>query len=158
MAGGGVIGRDGALPWHLPADLKRFKALTLGKPMIMGRRTFASIGKPLAGRTNIVLTRQSHAPVADVSFVADLDAALALVPAAREVMIIGGAEIYRLALPRAGRIYLTEVATTVQGDTHFPLFDRNDWRETVCEELAADARHAHAMTFRILDRRGKSHD
>ncbi|WP_164157373.1 dihydrofolate reductase [Sandarakinorhabdus rubra] len=129
----GVIGRDGGLPWHLPADLKRFKAITVGKPVVMGRKTFESIGKPLPGRHNIVLTRQAGWTAEGVTVVPNLAEAVAaagLDPRARgDIMIIGGAEIYALALPVATRIELTEVDAAPDGDTILPAFDPARWRE-----------------------------
>ncbi len=125
----GVIGQGGGLPWHLPADLRHFKALTMGKPIVMGRRTFVSIGRPLPGRHNIVLTRGSW--TADgVTVAGDLDAALAAAGGVdEEVMIIGGAAVYADALPRADRVYLTEVHAEPAGDTLLPPFGP-EWRET----------------------------
>lgn len=128
----GVIGRDGDLPWHLPEDLQHFKRLTLGKPIIMGRLTWESIGRPLPGRTNIVISRTPdyEAPGAEVvpSFEAALAHASPLVDADGEIMIIGGAQIYRAALPLADRIYRTRVGVDVVGDTVFPELDSADWR------------------------------
>jgi dihydrofolate reductase len=133
----GVIGNEGALPWHLPADLKRFKAITVGKPVVMGRKTFESIGKPLPGRHNIVLTRQAdwHAQgVTVVPNLAEAVAAAGLDPRTRgDVMIIGGAEIYALALPVATRIDVTEVDAEPAGDTRLPPFDPARWREVARE-------------------------
>ena len=133
----GVIGRDNAMPWHLPADLKRFKAITVGKPVVMGRKTFESIGKPLPGRHNIVLTRQAGWTAEGVTVVPNLAEAVAaagLDPRSRgDVMIIGGAEIYALALPVATRIELTEVDAQPDGDTILPAFDPARWREVARE-------------------------
>jgi len=148
----GAIGRDGGLPWHLPNDLKRFKALTLGKPVVMGRRTWASIGRPLPGRHNIVITRQAGFAADGASVAGSLDAALALAGEAEEVCIIGGAEIYRLALPRAGVIHLTRVHATVPADTYFPELDAGEWREASREDHAADERHAWPYSFVELRR------
>ena len=128
-ADNGVIGRDGGLPWHLPADLRHFKQLTLGKPVVMGRRTFDSIGKPLPGRHNIVLTRGDWT-AAGVTAVPDLAAALAAAGPVDEVMIIGGATVYAAALPLADRIHLTEVHIAPDGDTVLPPFDPDVWMET----------------------------
>jgi dihydrofolate reductase len=149
----GVIGRDNALPWRLPADLKRFKALTMGKPMLMGRRTFESIGRALPGRINLVLTRnrQWHAPGAIA--VHDLDEAFARAGDAPELVVIGGAELFGLFLPLAARIYLTDVHTTLSGDTHFPALAPEEWREMERIGYAADPEHAYEMTFRMLERR-----
>ncbi|MFZ4690021.1 MAG: dihydrofolate reductase [Polymorphobacter sp.] len=134
----GVIGRDGALPWHLPDDLKRFKRMTVGKPVIMGRKTFESIGKPLPGRQNIVLTRDPAWQAAGVSVVPNLAEAVAaagLDPRARAdgIMVIGGAQIYAEALPSATRIELTEVDAEPDGDTVLPAFDPARWREIARE-------------------------
>lgn len=142
-ADNGVIGRDNALPWHLPADLRHFKRLTVGKPVVMGRRTFDSIGKPLPGRHNIVLTRQAGWRAEGVTVVANLAEAIAaagLNPNARadEVMIIGGATVYADALPSATRVYLTEVHAAPDGDTILPPFDPRRWHETAREDFAAE--------------------
>jgi dihydrofolate reductase len=134
----GVIGQNGALPWHIPADLKRFKRMTVGKPIIMGRKTFESIGKPLPGRQNIVLTRDVGWHANGVTVVANLAEAIAaagLDPRARAdgIMVIGGAQIYAETLPSATRIELTEVDADPQGDTILPPFDLARWRETTRE-------------------------
>jgi dihydrofolate reductase len=152
VADNGVIGRDNALPWRLPDDLKRFKALTLGKPVLMGRKTFDSIGRALPERTNLVLTRAASWSHPGTIAVASLDAAVARAAGAPELIVIGGAEIYRLALPRAHRIYLTRVHAVVAGDTSFPSLDAGEWRETQALEHRADERHAYAMTFVTLER------
>jgi dihydrofolate reductase len=129
----GVIGKDGGMPWHLSADLKRFKAITVGKPVVMGRKTFESIGKPLPGRHNIVLTRQQDWRADGVTVVPNLAEAVAaagLDPRTRgNLMIIGGAEIYALALPVATRIELTEIDAEPAGDTFMPAFDPDRWQE-----------------------------
>lgn len=154
MTDDGVIGREGQLPWRLPEDLRRFKAATLGKPVIMGRKTYESIGRPLPQRHNIVLTRQSNFTVADatVTVVPTLEAALHAAGEVAEVMIIGGAEIYRLALPLTQRILLTRVHAAVSGDTHFPTLDSSSWRVVTAERYPADDKHAYAMTFEELER------
>ncbi len=136
-ADNGVIGRDQGLPWHLPADLKHFKALTLGKPIVMGRRTFESIGRPLPGRHNIVLTRGGWT-AAGVTVVPNLAAGLAAAGAADEAMIIGGAAVYAAALPATQRVYLTEVHASPDGDTVLPRFDPAMWAETARDDHAAD--------------------
>ena len=149
----GAIGRAGALPWHLPDDLKRFKALTLGKPILMGRRTAASLGRALPQRLNLVLTRSGCAPFAGMQAVASLDAALAVAGNVPELCVIGGGEIYALTLPRATRLHLTEVDTVVAGaDAFFPAFPRAGWREVTRVHHAADARHALAFDFVDLER------
>jgi len=153
MAADRVIGVDNGLPWRLPDDLKRFKAVTLGKPVLMGRRTFESIGRPLPGRLNLVLTRNPRFHVDGVVTVADWSSALQAAGDVPELMVIGGAELYAMALPVAHRIYLTDVHATVRGDARFPAFAEHDWREIEREEHPADERHAFAMTFRVLERR-----
>jgi dihydrofolate reductase len=146
-----VIGRGNELPWRLPDDLKRFKAVTLGKPVVMGRKTFESIGKPLPGRTNIVISRQPEFTADGCVTVRSVDEALSAA-AAREVMIIGGAEIYRQALPRVDQIYLTRVHAEVPGDVEFPPVVWEDWIECESEYHPADERHAHPFTFLKLAR------
>ncbi|WP_374388832.1 dihydrofolate reductase [Sandaracinobacter sp.] len=156
-ADNGVIGKDGAMPWHLPADLRRFKRITTGKPVIMGRKTFESIGKPLPGRHNIVLTRDPRwrAPGATLApNLAEAIAAAGLDPRARadELMVIGGAEIYALARPIATRIELTRIHVSPDGDTWFPDPDPADWREAAREDHAADG-DAPAHSFLTYVRR-----
>jgi dihydrofolate reductase len=148
----GVIGRDNGMPWHLPDDLKHFKALTLGKPVLMGRRTFDSIGRPLPGRTNLVLTRSPEWSVPGVTVVADLDAAIRAAAGAAELVVAGGAQVYALALPRATRIYLTRIHASVNGDTHLPDIDLAQWQETARALHPADARHPYAMSFVTLQK------
>jgi dihydrofolate reductase len=152
MADNGVIGRDGGLPWHLPDDLKYFKVVTFGKPVLMGRRTFDSIGKPLPGRRNLVLSRAAAASVPGVEYVRSVEQARALAAGAAELCVIGGAEVYALALPLATRIYLTRVHALVTGDVYFPLRDFSGWRESDSVSHAADERHAYAMSFVTLER------
>jgi dihydrofolate reductase len=152
VAENGVIGARGGLPWRLPDELAHFKRTTLGKPVLMGRRTFASLGRALPGRTNVVLSRDPRFAAPDALVARDLDAALALVRAAPEVMVIGGAALYAEALPRAERIYLTRVRARPEGDVWFPKLEPGDWRETPLSEHAADARHAHAFAVFQLDR------
>lgn len=151
VAANGVIGRDNGLPWRIPADLRHFKALTLGKPVVMGRHTFVSIGRPLPGRLNIVLTR--GAPIGSVTTAASPDQAEAAARAAGadEVMVIGGEQIYRLFLDRADRIYLTEVHAEVEGDARFPAFDRTAWIEAARDDRSAEG-GGPAYSFVTLDR------
>jgi len=153
VADSGVIGRDNALPWHLPEDLKRFKRITMGKPVVMGRRTFESIGKPLPGRLNVVLTRDTNYQRADVAVVHSADAALAAAGAAEEVMVIGGADLFRMFLPRAQRVYLTRVHGNVPGDVYWPPLDEARWCRSAAEPHPADERHSHAMTFELWENR-----
>lgn len=149
----GGIGRGGGLPWHLPADLKHFRALTMGKPVIMGRRTWESIGRPLPGRRNVVVSRQPSLQVPGCEVAGSLDDALRLVDDAAEACVIGGAEIYRLALPLADLIHLTRVHARVEADTFLPPLDPQEWRLQSREEHAADERHAYPFSFITLERR-----
>ena len=147
-----VIGRDNAMPWHLPDDLKRFKALTMGKPMLMGRKTFASIGKTLPGRTSLVMTRDPGWRADGVIVVRSLEDAFAKAGAVPEISVVGGADIFRLTLPIAQRIHLTTIHANTPGDTFFPALEPAQWRESERSEHPADERHAHAMTFSTLER------
>jgi dihydrofolate reductase len=143
----GGIGRGNALPWHLPDDLKRFKAITLGHPVLMGRRTAESLGRALPGRRNLVLTRSGTTPFAGMDAVASLDEAVALAGDGT-LMVIGGGEVFSLALPRATRMHLTHVDTVVDGaDAFFPRFDATAWRVKARAPHAADARHAWPFEF-----------
>lgn len=153
VADNGVIGRDNTLPWHLPEDLKRFKRLTLGKPMIMGRKTFESIGKPLPGRLSIVVTRDTNYHREGVVVVHGTEAALEAAADAPEVMVIGGAELFRLFLPHAGRIHLTRVHGNIDGNVTWPALDIRQWEVIERERHEADERHAHAMTFEVWEKR-----
>jgi dihydrofolate reductase len=153
MAQNGVIGRDNALPWRLPDDLRRFKAFTLGKTLLMGRKTFESIGRPLPGRANLVLTRDSGWQADGVVVVHSVEEALANTAPGSELVAIGGAEIYRLVLPFARRIYLTHVHADVPGDTYFPEFDPTQWADVECHPHPADEQHEYPMTFVTLERR-----
>jgi dihydrofolate reductase len=146
-----VIGRDNALPWHLPADLAQFKRLTLGKPILMGRRTFESIGRPLPGRRNLVMSRGGFS-APGVETVRSVEEALQLVAGEPELANIGGAEVFRIALPRTDRVYLTRVHATVEGDTYLPPLPASEWREVAREERAADERNPWPMSFLTLDR------
>jgi len=130
VAANGIIGAGGKLPWHLPQDLKHFKALTLGHPVIMGRKTWESLGRPLPGRENIVVTRSAGYDAPGASIAASLDAALALCAGEPMAFVIGGSELYAAALPLADGLVLTEIHRDYEGDTRFPQFDRKGWRET----------------------------
>jgi len=152
MARNGVIGRDGSLPWHLPADLKRFRAITMGKPIVMGRRTHESIGRPLPGRRNIVLSRLADYQAQGCEVFPTLNAALAALEDCAEVMIVGGAALYAEALPHASTLYVTDVDAAPQGDVYFPEFDRDDWQEIEREQHAADPLNEHPYCFRRLQR------
>ena len=145
-----AIGKGNALPWHLPDDLKRFKQLTLGKPVLMGRKTAESLGRALPGRLNLVLTRSGRVPFEGMQAVDSIDAAVAAASAdgAQELCVIGGAEIYALTLPFADALHLTHVETAVEGaDTFFPDFDRDRWHMVSREPHRADAKHAFDFEF-----------
>lgn len=147
-----VIGANGGLPWHLSDDLKRFKAITMGKPIVMGRKTYESIGRPLPGRKNIIITRQADFSAAGCDVVSSVEAAMAAAGNAEEIMVIGGAQIYDLFLPEAQRIYLTRVQVDVDGDAFFAALDAELWTETAREELAAGGANQHNATFLIYSR------
>ena len=155
MASNGVIGKDGGLPWHISKDMKNFKATTMGKPMVMGRKTWESLGRPLPGRAHIVISSNPDYVAEGATVVSNIGDALALAETmaeateADEVMVIGGTQIYALALPRADRIYLTEVHADYEGDTVFSPFNEDMWREVSRDERAGDP----AFAFTILERR-----
>jgi dihydrofolate reductase len=147
-----VIGRANRLPWRLPADLRRFKSLTMGKPVIMGRKTYESIGKPLPGRSNIVVTRDPDYRAQGCQVVHSLEQALEAGAGHAEVMVIGGAELYRQALGRAQRMYLTLIRAEVDGDTLFPDIEPQQWRELERESHCADENNQYDYDFVILQR------
>ena len=147
-----VIGVQGQLPWRLSADLKRFKALTMGKPIVMGRRTWESIGRALPGRQNIVVTRQTDFRALGCDVVASTEAAIDAAGSAAEVMIIGGEEIYRQFLPLADRIYLTRVKVELQGDAEFPPLDESKWIVAAEEDHDADESNEYAFSYLLLTR------
>ena len=153
MAEQRVIGRGNAMPWHLPADLRHFKTVTMGKPVVMGRRTFESIGRPLPGRRNLVISRNPEWQAAGVDVAPSLEAALAMVADCDEVMIIGGGQLYQEALPRADRLYLTHIDLAVEGDTRFPAFDDGQWQRIDCESHPADEKNPHPYSFETWQRR-----
>lgn len=145
MARHRVIGIRNTLPWHLPEDLRHFKRLTMGHHIIMGRKTFESIGRPLPGRTTVIITRDPGYRQAGCLVAASLDQALALCRGDEEVFFVGGAQIYAQALPLADRLYLTEIDAEFEGDAWFPAFDRDEWRETVREPHVSDAGLSYAF-------------
>lgn len=147
-----VIGRDGQMPWHLPADLAWFKRNTLGKPIIMGRKTWDSIGRALPGRRNVVISRDPAFMPQGAERVDSPAAALACVADAGEVMVIGGAQIYAHFLPHATRLYLTRINANLAGDTFFPDYTAYQWRELARTEHAADANNPYPYDFLILER------
>lgn len=151
MASNGIIGRNGDLPWRLSADLKHFKAITMGKAIIMGRLTHESIGRPLPGRQNIVLTRDRHYKAEGCSLIHDLKS-LEILFAREEAMIIGGAQIYADTLPLANKLFITEVHADVSGDVSFPAFNRAQWQETSRESYSADDKNDHDYSFVTLKR------
>ncbi len=150
-----VIGVDGELPWRLPDDLKRFKQLTMGKPIVMGRLTFESIGRPLPGRQNIVITRQPGFKADGCDVVSSPAAALAAAADASEVMIIGGSQIYELFLPKASRLYLTRVKADIDGDADFPVINEQEWHLLECEAHEASDANEYAFEFRTYERSGR---
>jgi len=153
----GVIGREGGLPWHISSDLKRFKEITMGKPVVMGRKTWESLPRrPLPGRRNIVITRQPGFAPEGAEVAASAEAALRLAGEVPEVAVIGGGEIYRLFWPLVDRLYLTEVDLEVDGDTHFPALAPGEWREVGREVHPKGERDTASFTLRILDRMKKS--
>ena len=152
MAKNGVIGRDNRLPWHLPADLAHFKAVTMGKPMVMGRKTWESLPGLLPGRRHIVISRKPDYRAEGCTLVHSLDQALSAAGEAPEVMVVGGGTIYKESLPRADRLYLTLIDAEVEGDVRFPEIDPAAWRELSREPHPADERNAYAYTFVELER------
>lgn len=158
VARNGVIGRQGQLPWRMPSDLKTFRRLTMGKPIVMGRKTFESIGRPLDGRDNIVVTRRPHFEVEGVSVFNDVAEALVLARAlartngSDEVMVIGGADIFAATLAEAQRIYWTEIAGDPDGDVHFAPLDPAHWREVASEPLARASRDEYDAVLKIFER------
>jgi len=151
-----VIGAAGELPWRLSEDLKHFKATTMGKPIVMGRKTWESIGRPLPGRQNIVITRQAKFNAEGCDVVASLDEAAATAGDEQEIMVIGGGEIYSLALPMAGRLYLTRVHTEIDGDAFFPEIDETEWRLIDDIHREADGRNQFDYSFRVYERTSHS--
>lgn len=152
VAKNGVIGRGGRLPWHLPADLKYFKALTLGHHIIMGRKTFESLGKPLPGRTNVVVTRQAEYRAPGAVVTGSVEQAIAACAGDTEIFIIGGAELFAQAMDRADRLYLTEIQRDFEGDVRFPEYDRSRWREVSREKHKLDDAESLEYHFAVYER------
>ena len=154
----GIIGKDGDMPWHIPADLKYFKGVTSGKPVVMGRRTYQSIGRPLPNRTNIVVTRDKTFTAKGIQVVHNLNEALvvareiAKMDDVDEIMVIGGGQIYAEVLGSVDRVYLTEIHATIDGDTSFPALDASLWRETSRHEENAGDDGTPACSFVVLER------
>jgi len=164
VAENGVIGSDGGLPWRLSSDLRRFKADTMGKPIIMGRKTWQGLGRPLPGRLNIVVSRDRSFKAEGAEVVGSLDDAILLAKArARcmaqvdEVCIIGGGEIYRQAMPLADRLHVTHVLAEVEGDTRFPAIDPETWRILRHEDAPAGEKDSHATRYTVYERRPQAH-
>lgn len=155
MAHDRVIGKDNQMPWHLPADLAHFKRVTLGKPVLMGRKTFESIGRPLPGRRNLVISRNPDYQVEGIEVVGSVEAALALLAGSsvEELMVIGGGHLYAEMLPSADCLYLTQIDLAVEGDTRFPAFDDGQWQRIACESHPADEKNPHPYSFEIWQRR-----
>lgn len=152
IAENGIIGRKGDLPWYMPEDLKRFRALTTGHHILMGRKTWQSIGKPLPDRQSVVITRNSGYEAQGAQVASSLDEAVQLVKNDDQAFIIGGEQIYNLALPIADRFYLTRVHAQVAGDVYFPYVDWSQWRKIETQRFEADAQHRMAFSFEVFDR------
>lgn len=151
MADNRVIGKDNQMPWHLPADFAWFKRSTMGKPVVMGRKTYESIGRPLPGRLNVVISRDENLKIEGVTTVTSLEQALDLVSDVEEVMIIGGGSIYETCLPKADKLYLTYIDLAVDGDTKFPDWGEG-WKQSFNDTYQADEKNKHNMEFVILER------
>jgi dihydrofolate reductase len=152
MANNNIIGRNNDMPWHLPADLAYFKKITLGKPIIMGRKTFESIGRPLPGRRNIVISRDDHYQAAGIDVVNSVEQALALVDGNDEIMVIGGGAIYRHCLAKAERLYVTHIDANIEGDTQFPDFYDGTWLKVNSERRLSDDKNIYSLDFCVYER------
>jgi dihydrofolate reductase len=152
MAKNRVIGANNQIPWHLPNELKLFKSLTMGHHIVMGRKTYESIGRLLPGRTTVIVTRQKDYAVEGAIVAHSVREAIAACEADDEVFVIGGADLFRETLPVADRLYLTTVDAEPAGDTFMPAFDASEWKETRAEAFAKDEKHAHAYRLAVLDR------
>ncbi|MFT6919261.1 MAG: dihydrofolate reductase [Cognaticolwellia sp.] len=147
-----IIGKNNDMPWHLPADLAYFKKTTLGKPIIMGRKTYQSIGRPLPGRKNIVISRDNNFQAQGVEVVNSVDAALALVVDSAEVMVIGGGAIYQHCLAAAQRLYITHINADIDGDTHFPEYDLTVWKKVVSDIRPSDEKNPYQLDFSVYEK------
>ena len=152
MARNRVIGSNNQMPWHLPADFAYFKRITLGHPIVMGRKTFESIGRILPGRRNIVVSRNRNFQVDGAEVMHSVDEAISGCQGNEEVFVIGGADLYAAALPHADRLYITEVDVTPEGETLFPVVDKSSWLETARQRVEPDAKNSYAMEFVVLER------
>ncbi len=148
-----VIGKDNDMPWHLPADLAYFKKVTLGKPVIMGRKTYESIGRPLPGRRNIVISRDENYQKEGIDTVTSVEQALALVQNVEEIMVIGGGAIYKHCLPAATRLYITHIKASIEGDTRFPDYDDGSWQKVSSEVRDSDEKNAYQLDFCVYEKR-----
>ena len=148
-----IIGKDNDMPWYLPADLKYFKQTTLGKPVIMGRKTYESIGKPLSGRLNIVISRNNVYKAEGVTSVTSIEKALEIAGEVEEIMVIGGGAIYDHCLPVAHRLYITHIDAKIDGDTKFPEYDLTVWQKVSSENRSADEKNAYNLDFCVYERR-----
>jgi dihydrofolate reductase len=164
IAENGVIGREGGLPWRLSTDLKRFKGDTMGKPIIMGRKTYEGIGRPLPGRLNIVVTRDTTWRAEGIEIAHSLDEAIKLanvrgrcMAGADEICVVGGGEIYAHALPLADRLHVTHVLAAVDGDAHFPPIDPDSWRVVSSQDVPAGEKDSHATRYSVYERRRDVH-
>lgn len=153
MANDRIIGKDNQMPWHLPADFAWFKRSTMGKPVVMGRKTYDSIGRPLPGRQNIVISRDASLAIEGVVTVTSIDEALQVAGDVEEVMIIGGGTIYEACLDKANKLYVTHIEAEIQGDTQFPAWSE-EFKETYSESYSADEKNAYDMRFVVLERNG----
>jgi dihydrofolate reductase len=153
-AANNVMGKNNQLPWHLPADLQYFKSITWGMPIVMGRKTFESIGKPLPGRKNIVISRQPGLSCVGAETVTSMEAALQLAQEAdvKEIFIIGGAELFLSMMPQAQRIYLTRIHEHIEGDVFFPALDESEWQQVSNRDFTADEKNKYAYSFQVWER------
>ncbi|WP_346350927.1 type 3 dihydrofolate reductase [Oceanimonas sp. AH20CE76] len=152
MTRNGIIGKDNDMPWHLPADLAYFKQTTLGKPVIMGRNTHESIGRPLPGRRNVIVSRSLREAPAGTELVSSPEKAIALLNGYEEVMVMGGGQLYAAFLPLADRLYITRIEANIDGDTRFPALDEQAWKLVREEVRAADERNEYDCRFQVLER------
>ena len=151
MADNRIIGKDNQMPWHLPADFAWFKRCTMGKPVVMGRKTYESIGRPLPGRLNIVISRDASLSIEGVTTVTSIEQALEVAGEVEEVMIIGGGAIYAACLPMANKLYITHIEAEIEGDTQFPDWGK-EFKETYSEAYQADEKNAYNMRFTVLEK------
>jgi len=152
-ANNNIIGKDNMMPWHLPADLAYFKKMTLGKPIVMGRKTFESIGRPLPGRRNIVISRDENYCAEGIDTVTSVEEALDLVTGVDEIMVIGGGAIYQHCLASAERLYVTHIKASIDGDTQFPAYDDGSWQKVKSEFCHKDDKNKYDLDFCVYQRK-----